>query len=79
MNTIRDIREVIREEPVMQREILAAVKLGPMTIPEIATAISRPADEVVFWVMGMRRYGKLKESKEATDGYFRYGAPEVRS
>ncbi len=73
--TGREVREVIREEPVMRRQILAVLAGGPRTVPEIATAIDRPTHEVVFWVMGMRRYGWLSEVKGATeDGYFRYEA-----
>jgi predicted Rossmann fold nucleotide-binding protein DprA/Smf involved in DNA uptake len=71
--THRDLREVIREEPVMRARILAAMRDGPLTVPEIAAAIDAPADEVVLWVMGMRRYGWLAEIKGSdADGYFRY-------
>jgi len=71
----RDLREVIREEPVMRPRILAALADGPHTVPEIAAAIGAPTDEVVLWVMGMRRYGWLAEIKGATvDGYFQYEA-----
>lgn len=71
--TNRDIREVMREEPVMRPRILAALRERPMTVPEIATAIDAPTHEVVFWVMGMRRYGWLAEIKGAApDGYFQY-------
>ena len=71
--TIRDDREVIREEPAMRARILAALADGPLTVPEIAAAIEAPTHEVVFWVMGMRRYGWLAEIKGATvDGYFQY-------
>ena len=69
----RDVREVIREEPLMHRPILEALANGPLTVPEIAEAIARPSDEVMFWVMGMRRYAKLVELREPTDdGYFLY-------
>lgn len=69
----RDSREVIREEPVMRPRILEALAHGPLTVPEIAQAISAPAHETVFWVMGMRRYGWLAEIKGSdSDGYFRY-------
>ena len=72
--TLRDTREIIREEPVMHRPILDALAEGPLTVPELAEALGRPADEVLFWVMGMRRYGKLVEQPEANDdGYFQYG------
>jgi hypothetical protein len=71
----RDIREVIREEPVMRPRILAALAGGPLTVPQIAEAVGAPTHEVVFWVMGMRRYGWLAEIKGSeVDGYFAYAA-----
>ena len=71
--TSREFREVIREEPVMRPRILAALAEGPRTVPQIAEAIGAPADEVVYWIMGMRRYGWLAEIKGATaDGFFQY-------
>ena len=72
---LRDPREVIREEPSMHGPILQALSAGPLTIPEIAEQIGRPGHEVVFWVMGMRRYGHLIEVADPTDeGYFRYAS-----
>lgn len=69
----RDIREVVRDEPVVRGRILAVLEAGPLTVPEIALAIGAPTHEVVIWVMGMRRYGWLAEIKGATvDGYFQY-------
>ena len=69
----RDVREVIREEPVMRARILAALDDGPLTVPQIAEAIGAPTYEVVFWVMGMRRFGWLAEVKGSdSDGYFQY-------
>jgi predicted Rossmann fold nucleotide-binding protein DprA/Smf involved in DNA uptake len=71
--TNRDVREVIREEPVMRSRILDALREGPLTVPQIAEAIDAPSHEVVFWVMGMRRYGWLAEVKGSdADGYFQY-------
>ena len=71
----RDLREIVREEPVMRSQILAALAHGPRTIPEIAEELGVPSHEAVLWVMGMRRYGHLAEVKGVTDeGYFRYEA-----
>jgi predicted Rossmann fold nucleotide-binding protein DprA/Smf involved in DNA uptake len=70
---LRDPREIIREEMAMHRPILAALADGPLTVPEIADKLGRPRDEVVFWVMGMRRYGHVVEDGDADDeGYFPY-------
>ena len=69
----RDPREVIREEPVMRHRILEAVSAEPRSVPEIAEALGVPAHEALVWVMGMRRYGYLREVKGSDgDGYFRY-------
>jgi hypothetical protein len=73
----RDVREIIRDEHLMRRRILEALEAGPLTVPEIADAVGRPAHEVVFWVMGMRKYGYLSEIKEPTDeGFYLYQAVE---
>ena len=69
----REIREIIREEPVMRGRILELLDTGPRTVPEIAKAIGSPTHEVLLWVMGMRRYGWLIEVKATpVDGYFQY-------
>jgi hypothetical protein len=77
---LRDVREVIRDEHVMRPRILAAVADGPCTVPQIAEVIGQPESEVVYWVMGMRKYGHLMEVKpdddEEDDGFFRYRAIE---
>jgi ferredoxin/nitrate reductase gamma subunit len=81
--TNRDVREIVREEPVMRVRILAALHDGPLTIPEIAAAIGAPTHETVFWIMGMRRYGWIAEIKGATVdlGLYpelqRYGATDI--
>lgn len=73
--TLRDPREVIREEPLMHRPILEALGTDALTVPEIAARIKRPAHEVVYWLMGMRRYGHLVEVGDADDdGYYHYAA-----
>jgi predicted Rossmann fold nucleotide-binding protein DprA/Smf involved in DNA uptake len=73
----REVREVVREEMAMHGPILEALKQGPLTVPEIAEAVGCPAQEVVIWVMGMRRYGWLSEIKGSdSDGFFRYQAED---
>ncbi len=70
---LRDPREIIREEMSMHGVIKAALADGPLTVPQLAEAIGHPVDEVVFWVMGMRRYGHLVELPDEDDeGYFPY-------
>ncbi len=70
----RDPREVVREETFMRRQVLAILADGPHTVPEIAQALGRPTHEAMFWVMGLRRYGWIRETGAADEGYFRYEA-----
>lgn len=73
--TKRDTREVIREEPLVRARLLSLLREDAMTVPELSAATGFPPEEVMIWVMGMRRYGRLSEAKEATaDGYYRYAA-----
>ena len=76
--TLRNPREIIREEPMMHSPILWALRAGPLTVPEIAEHIGEPANEVLFWVMGMRRYGHVVEvisdTSPTDEGYFRYAS-----
>ena len=73
----RPIREIIREEHLMRNRILKLLEAGALTIPEIAEGLGSPTAEVTFWVMGMRKYGYVREEKEVTDeGYFCYQAIE---
>jgi len=73
----REVREIVRDEHIMRRPILKALEEGPLTVPEIAAAIGRPSHEVVFWVMGMRKYGYLAETRETSDdGFYLYAAVE---
>jgi predicted transcriptional regulator len=73
----REIREIVREEHIMRAPILKLLEAGPLTIPEVAEGLGAPMSEVTFWVMGMRKYGWVREEKEVTDeGYFRYQAIE---
>ncbi len=73
----RDVHEIVREEPWRRPLILETLASGPLTVPEIAEAIGCPADETMYWVMGMRRYGYLHEAAgRPEDGFFRYEAVE---
>ena len=70
---LRSTREIIRDEQFMRGRILKVLESGPQTIPQIAEAVGKPSNEVVFWVMGMRKYGWVAEIKEVDDdGYFTY-------
>lgn len=59
----RDIREVVRDEPLMRDRLLGLLVGGPLTVPELAEAAGLPPAEVMVWVMGLRKYGYVVEEK----------------
>ncbi|MGA2514102.1 MAG: MarR family transcriptional regulator [Candidatus Limnocylindrales bacterium] len=59
----RDIREVIRDEPLMRDRLLELLAAGSLTVPELAAAAGLPAAEVMVWIMGLRKYGYVVEEK----------------
>jgi sugar-specific transcriptional regulator TrmB len=68
---MRDIREVIRDEPLMRDRLLVLLADGPLTVPELAAAAGLPQTEVMVWLMGMRKYGYVVEQK-GTGRLFEY-------
>lgn len=71
----RDVREVIRDEPLVRGRLLAHLAEGPLTVPELAAALDLPEDEVMIWTMGLRKYGHVAELPGVSDdGYYRYAA-----
>jgi predicted Rossmann fold nucleotide-binding protein DprA/Smf involved in DNA uptake len=69
----RDPREVVRDEPFVRRRLTEALQGGPLTVPELASATGWPTEEVMVWVMSMRKYGYLAEEPgNDAEGYYRY-------
>ena len=75
---LREPREIMRDEMVMRDRVLASLKDGPKTVPEIAEALGCPTYEVMHWVMAARRYGLVKEIGQPTeDDYYQYALVEA--
>ena len=71
----RDLREVVRDEPLLRGRLLELLASGPLTVPELAAAGDLPENEVLIWVMGLRKYGYVAELPDVgADGYYRYQA-----
>jgi hypothetical protein len=69
----RNLDEIMRDEMFMQDKITGSLRSGPKTIGEIARELGYPSNEVMIWVMGMRRYGIITEiPKERADDYYQY-------
>lgn len=54
---------------------MQALEDGPETVPEIAEVTGMPAHEVLWKLVGMRKYGLVAEGEER-DGYYQYALKE---
>jgi len=70
---MRDVREVMREEMVMKGRIIDVMRDSPKTVPEVAQALESPTNEMMYWMMALRKYGLIAETEELTEeGYYKY-------
>jgi hypothetical protein len=67
----KELLERSRRQAQTQKVLTAALRNGPKTVPEIARTTRLPAHEVLWYIMGMRKYGQIVEGEER-DGYYEY-------
>lgn len=54
-----------------RKQLTEVLKVGPATVPELAQKTNLPADEVLWHVAGMRKYGVARELAQDGD-YVKY-------
>jgi hypothetical protein len=67
----RELLQRNRHQRALRRKIAVALKSGAKTVPELAAATGEDPRDVLWYVMGMKKYGKVAEA-EASGSYFKY-------
>ena len=67
----KELLEHSRAQTKTRKKIIQVLKDGPETVPEIARATAMPSHEVLWKLMGMKKYGLVVEGEER-DGYYEY-------
>lgn len=60
-----------RQQSIIRKRITEALQSDPRTVPDLAGELDLPSHAVLWYVMGMKKYGKVVEA-EQVDGYFKY-------
>jgi hypothetical protein len=69
----RDKAEIAKDEMAWRDRIREALAAGPRTVPAVAEALGRPAHEVLYWMMSLRKYCWIAESEQPDDdGFYEY-------
>lgn len=71
-------KAMVKDQRDTTKAIQGALKGGPRTVPEISAETKIPSQKVLWYVMAMKRYGKVAEAGQAGD-YFRYELKEASS
>jgi DNA-binding Lrp family transcriptional regulator len=65
----KEVLERIKKYNAVRAAIKKALKEGPKTVPEIASATGIPSPEVLWHVMSMKKYGLIAEHEDEMDYY----------
>lgn len=57
----QDLRDRVAAQNKAQKAILEALKNGPQTVPELAAAAGLQHDQALWYVAGLRKYGKISD------------------
>jgi predicted transcriptional regulator len=74
-DTIEHIRERLKAQKALRRQICAVMEEGPKTIPEIAEASELPSHEVLWHVTAMKKYDLVVEVGQSGE-YYQYAMAE---
>ncbi len=69
-------RNRLKDQITIRKAIRQFLVKQPATVPEMAAAIKFPADQVFFHLIGMRKYGEVREVGDSGD-YVRYALVEA--
>lgn len=69
--TVDKAQAHLKEQLGVRKQLKAAMKAGPMTVPEIAQAVEMPSNQVLWHVVAMKKYDLVEEVGQAGD-YYQY-------
>lgn len=69
-------KAMTKEQRDAIKAIQEALKSGPRTVPEIAADTKLPAHKVFWYVVALKKYGKIAEAGQAGE-YYRYAWKEL--
>jgi len=65
----KDLVQRNRSQTALRRKIVAALETGPKTVPELSAETGIPTDQTLYFVMALKKYGKVAEGAERDDYY----------
>lgn len=67
----KELRESYSKQTQLRKKISESLKEKPRTVPEISEITGIPSHEILWFLMGMKKYGEVIEGEER-DSYYEY-------
>ena len=77
-DTVEITQARLKENQDIRKQLKAALKNGPATVPELAEATTLPTNVVLWHVMAMKKYDLVNEVGQDAE-YYQYALPEVKA
>ena len=71
MEVVERVRFRVKEQNRIEKQIAETLKDSPKTVPEISQATGLPTETVFWYLMALKKYGKVMEGQQK-DSYFAY-------
>jgi predicted transcriptional regulator len=75
--TVQKTQEYLKEQQGLRKMLKSALKKDAMTIPQIASAVSLPTDQVLWHITAMKKYDLVAEVGQEGE-YYQYKLSEVK-
>ncbi len=73
MTVSEEVKAKVKAYNKIKKQILKALEEKPKTVPEIAKEVDLSIDEIIFYLMSLRKFGSVQVDEiDDMDEYFTY-------
>jgi predicted Rossmann fold nucleotide-binding protein DprA/Smf involved in DNA uptake len=67
--TVARTQAQLKAQQEFRRQLCQALRAGPKTVPDLAQATGLPADQVLWHITAMKKYGQAAETGQCGEYY----------
>ena len=76
--TVAQTQALLKEQQDVRRKICQAMRDAPKTVPEIAEASGLSAEQILWHIIAMKKYGLVIETGQCGEYYLYHKSQEVK-
>jgi len=75
--TVAHTQALVKEQKAIRQKLCQVIRAAPKTIPDIAQAAGVPADQALWHMTAMKKYGLVVEAGQCGE-YYLYGLAQEK-